>query len=79
MKTRDPDDEAEAVALRWAWVRIVLGWLQMGGAAASVVLIIMTGASTAAVAITSLTALFSVVSVVLFRVLKLPGLKGSSS
>ena len=65
--------------VRWAWVRTVSGWLQMAGAAAAVVLLVRTGASTATVAIVCATAVVTVVSVLLFRVLKLPGSGGRSS
>jgi hypothetical protein len=44
----------------------------MGGAAATFVLLLLTGASTATWIAVSATAAFAVVSVILFRVLKLP-------
>ena len=79
--TQGPDQPGNgdaSVRRRWAWVRVVLGWVQMAGAAASLVLLLRTGASAATVAVVSVTAFFMVVSVVLFRVLKVPDSGGRS-
>jgi hypothetical protein len=61
-----------ATVVRWAWVRMCLGWAQMAGASASIVLLAVTGVSTPAIVVLSVTTAFTVVSVILFRVLKLP-------
>ena len=63
---------SEAIVKRWAWIRIVLGWLQMAGAAASITMLAVTGASTTTVVIVSVTAVFLVISLILFRVLRMP-------
>jgi uncharacterized membrane protein YoaK (UPF0700 family) len=64
--------EEVATVKRWAWIRIVLGWLQMAGAAASLVLLASTGARTMTVVVAAITGVFMLISVVLFRVLKMP-------
>jgi hypothetical protein len=50
----------------------------MAGAAASLVLIAMTGASAATIVVLSVTVAFTLPSVILFRVLKLPRAGGRS-
>ena len=71
--------ESHAAEKRWAAVRIVLGWLQMVGAAASLILLWQGGTSTATVVTVTVTAVLMVISVILFRVLKLPRVDGKSS
>ena len=66
------DDRRKDVELRWAQLRIVLGWIQIAGGAASAVLLVQTGTSTSTLLVASVTGFLMVVSVLLFRVLKLP-------
>lgn len=67
--TRRPEQttDEDAVAKRWAAVRIVLGWLQMVGAMTSLIVLVQIGAGAVTVAVVGVTALLVTLSLVLFR------------
>lgn len=52
---------------KWAVFRLVLGWLQMVGAAAAFMLVLQSGMSRPAIVVVVVTALLTVISLVLFR------------
>lgn len=51
----------------WALVRVVLGWLQMAGAITAAILLVTSGVTPIAIAVTAVTAVLLVVSLALFR------------
>lgn len=59
--------------LFWAIVRMVLGIAQMAGAIATAVLLFRLGAATATVVALSITMGVTVLSILVFRVLKVQG------
>ena len=64
----EPDDPRRMSARRRAVVRIALGTAQVGGAVASVLLLLQTGASRPAVWTTAATAVLLLTSFYLFQV-----------
>ena len=57
-------------AKRWAVVRIILGTAQMAGAVATVILLLVTGATGQAVVTGIATGVITLISVFLFRILR---------
>lgn len=59
--------DSRFAAPRWAFFRLILGWLQMIGAAAAFMLLLQSGVTRTAVGVVVATGLLTILSRVLFR------------
>ena len=63
LKDLSPDDQT---ILRWAGLRLALGVVQIGGATAGVILLILEGVTKHSIGVAALTGLVSMLSHILF-------------